>query len=445
MQNRFIVKMNNGNLLCFFHESGNIFFKKIKNGICEPPENIISDVRELYTVNLLENGEVYLFCQNTCGDIVNLTFKDEKITKNVILKNNGKNSKDIIFYCVKKNSKMTLIYNIPTDHSNFCDIMQQSFNGKNWSSAKKIDTAICMNDFIFKIQMRNFSNGVVFYQKKGKNNEINIGCREFNIDEISEYTPIYSTTYKIIGTSFLTTNENIHFVFVIKNIFSSRIIYRKKDLNGINEYIVVGEAQHIENCDLFIIKNKIYIFWKGSSGIFCCFSENSGKTFSKPCKYSGKVCQNIKKSFYLSFEQMEIEKFFIRNIYTNTQNIADIQILPELYENFISKTVKTETIEKPEQPKKNNYVQETTFEMLKNQIAMLNNQMASKNKQIERLTEALQRKNEELIFSDKNWKERYKKIFAEKEKLQNELENSKKVSEKSPSEENFSNQENNEI
>lgn len=427
MQNRFIVRMNDGNLLCFFYEDGNIFVKEIKNGACGNKEIIANEVRKGYTVNLCESGEIYLFCQSVCGDIIHLRFRDGKWNKNVVLKNNGKGSKDIIFYCVEKNSKMNLIYNIPDEHSNSCDIMKQSFDGRGWGVAEKIDTAVCMNDFIFKVQMTDFGCGIIFYQRKGRNGENSIGYREFNIDGVGEYNLIYATTYKIGGTSFLSTKEDIHFVFVVKNIFSSRIIYRKKDSNVINEHIIIGEAQQIENCELFIVKNRIYIFWKGVSGVFYCFSDNFGKSFSKPYKYSQRVCQSIRKAFYLSFLPMKSEEFFVRSVYTDRLNVCDIQILPELYEKFILKEVQNENFEKNEnvqnEPKNSDVpVEETIVEVLKNQVNMLNSQMIFKNKQIEQLTASLQRKNEEIIFADKNWKERYKKAVLEKEFAQKELE-----------------------
>lgn len=425
VDNRFVVKTDNEKILCFYYEKGNIITREIGDKSGDSKKIIAKGVRENYTVNLCKSGEIYLFCQAISGDILHLRGRGEDWSENVILKNNGKSSENIIFYCLENGGKMSLVYNIPVGGKNSYDIMKQSFDGKgSWSSPEKIDTVVGMNDFVFKVITIDFGYGIVFYQKSTGGSENNIGYREFNINSIGNYNSVYSTNYRIGAVSFLPMNSGVHFIFAVKNIFSSRIIYRRKDSDGMNDYIILGEAQQIESCELFYIKEKIYALWKTGMGIFYCVSEDNGKTFSKPVKFKGKVSPSLKKADYLDFSKKADKEFFATGLYTNKNNPYDIEILSEFYDGFVNMNKITPKKEmEPAEVAVNNveektvrneeYVSENIVERLKNQVYMLNSQIAFKDKQIEQLTASVQRKNEEIVMTDRSWREKYKRAVEE--------------------------------
>jgi len=442
VENRYIVKVNREKFLCFYIKNNTIFIKEIIGGSVSSEKIIAKDVRESYTVTLCKNRMIYLFCQTLSGDIMHFKIKDGKWSENVILKNNGKNSKNILFYCIENGPQMSLIYNIPTvglpNSVNSFDIMKQTFDGKeNWSIPEKIDSILSMNDFIFQIYIINPGYGVIFYQKNNKNTENNIGYREFNIDRIGNYNSVYSTNYRIASASFLPAKNGIHFIFAVKNIFSTRIIYRKKGVEGMEDYIVLSETNQVESCEISIANGNIYAFWKNPMGIFYCTSKDNGRTFTKPYKYSKKITGILKKAAYLSYEEMSEDKFYVNNLYTDNNDIWDIKILPEICDNFIAENNNKSIENKPSDvtnytkngnngntintPNKEiNMIEEYkksvniandsnahSIEMLKNQIIMLNEQLAFKNKQIEHLTASLQRKNEEIMLNEKVWHKKY--------------------------------------
>jgi len=429
VENRFVVRVNNEKMLCFFFQNGNILVREMISGEVSDEKTIVTGVREGYTVNLCKNGEIYVFCQKNSGDIVHLRGKEEW-KENIILKSNGNSSENILFYCIENGKGMCLLYNIPAEGKNAYDIMKQTFDGKGqWSAPQKIDTVVGMNEFIFKVNIIDFGHGIVFYQKNRRAGESNIGYREFDIENIGNYNSVYSTNYKIGAVSFLPMSSGLHFIFAVKNIFSSRIIYRKKDSEGMNDYIVLGESQQIDSCELFCVNEKIYAFWKNGMGVFYCVSENNGKSFSKPIKFKGKVAPALKKAVYLSFPKMTSNEFFVSNLYTNNNNICDFQILPEFYSGFVGKR---ETLKKENQKvesksniqeadnmrvKSRDIFDNNIVERLKNQVYMLNNQLAFKDKQIEQLTASIQRKNEEIVMTDRVWREKYRKALGEKDKI----------------------------
>ena len=101
VDNRFVVKTDNERILCFYYEKGNIIIREIGDKGGESKKIIAKGVRENYTVNLCKSGEIYLFCQTISGDIIHIRGRDESWSENVILKNNGKSSENIIFYCLE--------------------------------------------------------------------------------------------------------------------------------------------------------------------------------------------------------------------------------------------------------------------------------------------------------------------------------------------------------
>ena len=440
MENHYIVKLTAEKFSCFYFKNNTFFMKEIIGGKISSEKVIANDVRSNYTLTLCKNRMVYLFCQSLSGDIIHFKIKNDTWNKNIILKNNGKNSKNILFYCIENGSQMSLIYNIPMVETpnapNSFDIMKQTFDGKeNWSTPEKIDSILSTNDFIFQIYIISPGHGIIFYQKNMGNTENNIGYREFNIDGIGKYNSVYATKYRIIATSFLPAENGIHFILAVKNIFSTRIIYRKKGMSGINDYIVLSETNQVESCEISIIKSNLYAFWKTPMGIFYCISKDNGTSFTKAYKYSKKITGPLKKASYLSFEEMSENKFYVNNLYTNQNDIWDIKILPDICDNFItennSKNNENNTITSIIQSENNKNTEEifnketamikeyknsinmsdkfdTTIEVLNNKINMLNEQLIFKNKQIEQLTASLRRKNEEILLNEKIWRKKYK-------------------------------------
>jgi len=413
---RFIVRVSEEKFLFFYYEKGNIFVREMLYGEVSEIKTTINNVRENYTVNLCKNGDIYIFCQTISGDILHIKYNNGKYDKNVMLKSTGKNTYNIIFNSIENGSDMSLIYNVPISGKNSFDIMKQSFDGnKSWNPPEKIDTAIFLNNFIFKVSTIDFGYGIVFYQKSERGCKYNIGYREISTNGIGKFNSVYSTNYRITAESFLILNNSIHFIFTVKNIFSSRIIYRKKGMSNMDDYIVLGESQQVESCELFFANKKLYAFWKNTFDIFYCISEDNGNTFSKPYKYTKKNSANLKKAIYLSFPKMSTDKFFINNLYTAKDKIWDIQILPHFYENFITKkdNSHTEIEATSNNTYKNNAIssENNIIAKLKNQINMLNSQIAFKDKQIEQLMSSIQRKNEEIILNDRKWRNKYRVAY----------------------------------
>lgn len=426
---RFIVRMNKGVLGCFYYEKGNILYKETNGKNISDSVIVAKGVRENFTVNLCQNEEIYLFCQNLYGDIVHIKMNNGKWAENIILKCKDKNAGNIILYCIENGQERSIIYNVPSKDKNIFDIMMQTSDNKgNWGKPYFIDKIIPMQEFIFKVDMIDFEHSIIFYRKYCEKGECTIGYRTFNNNNIGEYNPIYSTNYRVNVTSFLACDDCFHSLFSVKNIFSSRIVYRKKCANGLCECINLAEVQYVDSCQIFIANNKLYAVWKIGNNIFYCVSENNGESFSKVMKFPDKNTIHLNKTNYLSFVKMNSNDFTVREVYTDRTNICNIEILPNLYKNFnksnfsVVNSEKVKNVYAANYNNSNNNSKENTendkfiINNMQAQINMLNNKLDFKDTQIEQLNNALKRKNEEfanLRKSFENQKQKYKKSLSE--------------------------------
>lgn len=489
MQNQYIVRTDDNVIISFLYTPNTgISMKTFLKGKWHKSKVIIRDVRELYTVNLCENGDIYLFCQSINGDIIfcrnskNEDFWHQK----VILENNAKSVQNIIFNSIVTKSGINLIYNIPAESKNTYYLMSQKLNSDaKWSNAVKIDKIVGFYDGIFQLQMRNDRHGIIFYKKFDSKNCI--GYREVNSECIGEFNLIYSSNFLFGDCTFLTAEKTIHFLYTVKNVFSSKVIYKKKDSTGVKEAVVIGEGQQINNCLLMIVKNRLFAFWCNSDKLFYCFSDDDGNSFSQPSKYRRKFCLNPKKAAYLSYANMKESRFFLRNAFVDSTNPKDIQIVSDLYEEFyfdaqnnindktnssvnvirntsgrtaenlsrdgydyeqsgglsnmqslsaynpFSETIKNKSASAASLPNELNGF-EAQVKVLKNKIETNKKNLDAKDSQIGRLMASLQKKNKELIDIEKDWQQKYRTVSAENEELKKkilELQNMVNLKEKS--------------
>lgn len=224
--------------------------------------------------------------------------------------------------------------------------------------------------------------------------EITLGYREITPERQSNFHTIHSTYYKITDTSFLSTNDSIHALYTVKNMFTKQIVYRKKASNSFSKPIVLFENPNIKNNLLLIIKNELYALWTINEKIYSAVSKDNGFTFQSPIVYNENFSY-LQKAIYLSDEKMSEENFFAREVYVEKSHPWQIKFLPNIQKKFYQfqsdETLQSQT-HRTNSPKTNEIINK-----LKNQLDMKNSQLAEKNKQIYNLTNLLKSKNDEII------------------------------------------------
>lgn len=429
MQNNYIIYTKDNKLVCFYYtEDFKIYCKTYENNKWSKGSTVISGVREYYTINMSENGELYLFCQNTKGHIMLCRNNGLEWSQSTILENKVQKIQNILFNSIITNNGLSIVYNVPIidEKAHFLTAQSLNNNGK-WLESTRIDKISALPNTIFQTQTIKSNHIIVFYQKRTP--ETNLGYREITPNKIGAFNVFHTTNYQIIDHSFLTTNKAIHFLYIVKGMFSNQIFYRKKESNVFDNPIVLSEGQKLGNCCLSIIHNKIYASWTYGSQLYQCTSDDYGNSFTRPTKYKRKFCLNPQKAVYLSYKGMTEDNFVIRELYVDSTNPSDIQLIPDLYEEFYPSYNKVEkkVVETIEPEVSTEFDEE--IEKLKNQIFINKAQLEQKDKQIMQLTTLLQKKNEEILNSANNWRMKYKKAIDENNQFKNTFNNSNNYNE----------------
>lgn len=416
MQNNYIVRTKYKTLMSFYYTTdGGIYCKIYEDESWGKSKLIIANVREYYSVCMAENGTIYLFCQNMQGDIILCKNEENKWTQNIILKNRQGSAQNIIFNAMITDTGMSLVYNVPIKNEKLHYLTMQTLSDKGkWQEANRIDKIDSLPDSIFQFQPIRKNHSILFYQKRMP--ETNIGYREITPEKAGVFNSVHTTGYQLVDYSFLTTNNNIHFLYIIKSMFSSQIIYRRKEDYGFTNPVIIWEGQKLSNCNLCIINDDIYVSWIFNAQLYYCISHNKGDSFERPVKYKKRLSFSPKKAIYLSYDKMNENDFVCRELFVDNLNVPEILFLPDFCSNFypVKDEVKPEMVQSIS---KDENIYDENLEKVKNQLFLSKSQLTQKDKQILQLTNLLQGKNEEIVNIDNNWKIKTKRLLAEKENI----------------------------
>ena len=388
---------------------------------------------------------------------------------------------------------MSLLFNTNNkNQSNSFLSIKTLVNGKNWTNSENIDNFSTLPNNLFYIQKINQDNFVLAYQKKNK--DVQIGFKQIKNGNISDFVTIHKTGYQIVDYSFVMYNDDIHYIYVIKTLFSSQVIYKKKNKNGISNPVILFDGQKIKSCNIAVLNNNLFCSFILNNTLFYCQSEDFGDSFLGIVKYKKPISQDVVKAKFLQINS--ILNSSINQVYLDSKNPLNIYMLPELLPNIFnkSKQIKQDEYETIQTQEQNNFItslhnhipQETTppiienvypasknvthlendfmanfdleqfskfniqketfspsvnmpmkvnnTDILENKVKMLNNQLTEKNNQILQLNSLIQNKNEEKMDIELSLRQKIKALEADNQVLKNKL-NTLNIDEKDKTEE----------
>ncbi|MCL2461818.1 MAG: hypothetical protein FWF44_04070 [Defluviitaleaceae bacterium] len=407
----YIVREANS-LRAFYHAAGRgIAGRVYENGGWGAEYTAVEGALENYTLTA-SGGKtaVYIVCQNERGDaILAAMSKDGAWERRSVLKNQADSAQPILLHpIITENGIVSLIYNTPAEDRGQYLVMQKLDERGQWAPAARIDRFYPMPGFLYEVQRVTDEHLIVFYQTRSEARpaENCVGYREVTPRETGAFRPVHSTAYSIADAAYLTTERGIHFLCAVKGMFSSQLIYRKKE-DGFSAAVVLCEGQRIENCVLSVVNGTLRAAFMANGLPYECVSADMGEVFSRPARYQAKFCQNAQKAYYQSAEPQSEDGLFLRQAYVDALRPWDVQMIPELCEGFFpgfisepaSSITKPKPPEEPENPQNKPAPGAGFFpeaarsksspdaEKLKNELAFARIQLQEKEKNIERLEE----------------------------------------------------------
>ncbi len=431
MENSYIVRLKDNQLFCFYYVKGRgLLYKTYEHNKWVREKILLEQGRENFTVTIDDKGIIYLLCQDSMGDVVLLTNGEGDWVSKVILKNQSTKVHSILLKPIITEKGICLIYNVPAVEEKANYIVFQNLDGDGrWSPAQRIDRFTGMNNQMFQVQHVTREHVLLFYYNKAMEN--NIGYREITPTKVGSYNNIYTSVNQIQDACFLTTDNAIHVCYIVKSVFSSQLIYRKKEDEGFSHPIVIAESQKLDNCIMFYVKNTLYIMYVSNGQLFETRTEDRGKTFYRPARYRNKFCLNPMKANYISLVPQSEDNFYCRELYVDRSHPWDIQVLPDKNDDFYPaltplirpadaealQSQPTAVKKKPEiQPQISDDLSEKLFS-LTNQVTSLQRQITEKNDQLLEITSMLKERNEEVRQIETERKNYYLKSLDERNEL----------------------------
>jgi len=413
MSYNYIVRLKNDKLLAIYYAKGSILCKKYINNQWSGEQILIEDAREQFSVTLNEQGNVYLICQNIIGNMLLCTDTSGEFQSKVILENTKKEVYNVLMTPLISENGFCLVYNVLNAENGNSLIFQKLDEKGGWSTAEKIDDFSNMHSS-YEIQPISREHVIIFYRAKKEENTIYY--RELTMRNKGGINTVCSSNFRIVDTSFLITQSEMHTIYIVKSLFSTQLYYRKNDEGKFKAPILLMESQNLSNCIVYFVNCELHVTCLSNNGLFTSISKDNGRTFSKVSKNEFKISSNCTKATYISFEQQDESKFYARQIYVNKDRPYDVQLIPNIYKEFYP--VHKKDVEVPfemsnfDLPKiKLDKVENADFstfaqsedlisgkvEILKNKLDMYNSQIIEKDKQIIELTRILKLKNEEIM------------------------------------------------
>lgn len=391
MQSSYIVRSDDDLMYCFYYMEGSGVQSRIyENGRWSACSVLADASKPNYTVNISHDGKIYIFYQDSDNNINLCSNRNGGWKMQRVLKSQHGTAPDIVFNAVIAENGLNLLYNVPNEDGKSQTLVSQLLNNKGqWGKPNRIESCVPLPRQIFQMQPITSGHGLVFYQTKTP--ETNIGYREIDEGNVGGFNIFHTTTYPVTDYTFLTTNSAVHVAFIIKGMFSCQLIYRVKTGTAFSNPVVVWEGQKLENCLLAYVKGSLKIFFTAGEQLYVCGAENGNTKFTAPARYRNKFCQNPVKAVYLSVNQMDESDFYCREIYVDSLCPWDVQILPDMYEDFYPVVRMSAVDEKKDEKSKGKYTDELLAEIsgLKKQLDLAQIQLLEKDKKIKMLMENL--------------------------------------------------------
>jgi len=259
---RYIIEAN-GRLYCFFYRDDAIWFCEFKGGVWSETEMLIKGVQGGFSISLIDN-EILMFFQNDKKGLVKSKFVDGNVATEILIDSNEVLGR----YCaVPCKDGMSLIYNLPLlGDGNYALVSQ--FLGANgaWGTLRRIDAMRPVAEETFKLIPVADRHFLLFYQIGGFENRL--GYKEIYDGEIGKYNLLHSGVNNFGDSSFLATRHALHGAYVTRGMFGSRLMYKKRDTDGISPGIVVADGNAIHNVLLYIVDEKPHLSFMINNSLY---------------------------------------------------------------------------------------------------------------------------------------------------------------------------------
>ena len=309
----------------YYYSSGKILSRKRNSEGLSPETTIARDVRSDFTLSLSDSGEAYIFCRDNMGNVLTIKNDGNGYTGRTILENKSGRDNNALYFDARTNgSSMDLIYNVPTGGKGNNDIYFQSL-GKEKSAPVLMDSVFALRNDIYRVCTVGGIRVVSYFRNKQR---LSLCYREVMEQSIGPLNTVFSSGGAFTDYSVFGSKDGMYFSAVLTNVFSSRLLFRKRTAAGFSDAVPAAEMNMINSPLIFSHNNRINIFFRSGSRAYIT-SENG-----RPTAFSGKICEKLARACYADISDGSEIKASEAPV--NADKPWDIQIYPEISESYTS-------------------------------------------------------------------------------------------------------------
>lgn len=392
----YFVRVDN-ELFCFYSKHDTIYQREYITGHWQDEVIVVAKVKQNFTIcfSADNNKNFHLYYQSINGDVFSgvKSANEEWVFENLLKNNVG----EMTFHGIIKDNKTSLVYNTAVkNHQNNNSLIHQTLNPNSTFSAPQIIDNLFGE---FSAQYVNEEHFLMFYTKK--QHDFQAGYREMTTSRISGFYPFYQGISPVVDFSPLTTNSEIHILYIVKNMFSCQLFYRKKDSSLFSTPVLLREARSIDASILYIRKDILHINYIQNNEVFEITSSDNGESFTQAVKLSANT--NISKAYYIANSPQSNANFFLRHLFVETSKPANIISPNDLNDFYPADIVEIsdnkdykihcEEVEKEDEIR---HKKEENLEKFKKLIDNYEYQIHMKNKQVSNLNDSIEDKDYEI-------------------------------------------------
>jgi len=329
-----------GQSLYFFYPSENrsaLKYRIWQDGHFSPENTLHTGIKLPFSV-FHQEDVLSVFCQDTQGNIMLFSHRNGTWGNRTILKG----SKNILLTPMLSEDNLCIVYNGTAEADTSYLYKRSATSAGQWQEAETIDHFKPFAFTPYEAQITGPGHMLLFYQTQAE--ECQVGYREVTPKRTGSFHRFLNAQGSLVDASYLTTQDTVHLLMVVKTVFSCQLLYRKKTEDVFTPPALLWESPRIENCLLTIIENELHATCMAGGRLHFAISLNDGDAFGPMEPYKRKFCtEPIKASFVTqNYGQMTRQGWFARHVYVDKAAPWDIQMLPDLCPNFYALAEKRE-------------------------------------------------------------------------------------------------------
>lgn len=329
-----------GQDLYFFYPSDNLstlHYRIWREGRYSPENTLLSGVKLPFSV-FHHGGLLHVFCQDIRGNIMLFNCREGQWNKRTILQGN----ESVLITPMISEENLCIIYNgfAETDGQMPC-LFKRTLDMSNgtgeWHPPDAIDHFKPFSFMPYEAQVTGPGHLLLFYQTYA--DECQIGYREVTPRRIGPFHRFLNSPGTLVDVSYLTTWEAVHILLIIRTAFSCQLLYRKKTDDVFTPPALLWESPKIERCLLTVIEDQLHATCILGGKLHRAISSDDGDFFGSMSLYKRKFCAEPVKANFVFEEEWDARSrktssWFARQVYVDRAAPWDIQMVPDLCQNF---------------------------------------------------------------------------------------------------------------